>query len=210
MLRAMMKAKYSKECLGHYGLALKYYTHFTSPIRRYPDTLVHRMLREFLFENKVDQENIDYWTKMLPVFAKYTSECEKTAVDCERECFSMKAAEYMESHIGEDFNGVVSSLTKFGMFVELSNGVEGLVHISAILNDYYEYDERRMILIGMRKHNYFQLGDRIVVKVVNASKISKTIDFKIVNVIDVHKEEKKKKKGDRRYENHRSKQKGKF
>lgn len=206
MLRSMMKARYSEECLGHYGLALKYYTHFTSPIRRYPDTLVHRMLHEFLFEKKTNQENINYWINHLPEFALYTSQCEKTAVDCERDVISMKAAEYMEGHIGEVFDGIISSLTNFGMFVELPNGVEGLIHISKIDFDYYSFDEQRMIIIGEMSRRYFQLGDRVRVKVTNASKAAKTIDFGLVKSIDNHVKGKKKKGG--KHENHRSKQKG--
>lgn len=210
LLRSMMKAKYSEECLGHYGLGLEYYTHFTSPIRRYPDTLVHRMLREFLFEGKTNIENISYWENNLSEFARYTSMCEKTAVDCEREVNDMKMAEYMENHIGEVYEGIVSSLTNFGIFVCLDNGIEGLIHISNINNDYYEYDSERMIIIGKRSHKYFQLGDKLVVKVISASKDNQNIDFSLVKAIDTHQEVKKKKKDGRKYENHRFKQKSKL
>lgn len=199
LLRSMMKARYSEECLGHYGLALKYYTHFTSPIRRYPDTLVHRMIREFLFENKTSEDNIHYWINHLPDFSLYTSRCEKTAVDCEREVISMKMAEYMSGFIGKHYEGLISSLTSFGMFVELENGVEGLIHIGNIDYDFYEFDEQRMIIVGQRSKRYFQLGDKLIISVKAASKTNRTVDFNLVKAIDNHKivttNKAKKKKG---------------
>ena len=182
LLRCMQKAVYRPENLGHYGLASSCYTHFTSPIRRYPDTTVHRLLRTYLFENKLDNSTIRKWEEKLVYIAEHSSERERASVDCEREVEDMKMAEYMESHIGEEFEGMISSVTSFGMFVELDNLVEGLVPLRD-MPDFFVYDEERMTLTGEKSHVKYSIGERVLVKVVRASKEDKTIDFEIVKKV---------------------------
>ena len=182
LLRCMQKAVYRPENLGHYGLASSCYTHFTSPIRRYPDTTVHRLLRTYLFENKLDNSTIRKWEEKLVYIAEHSSERERASVDCEREVEDMKMAEYMESHIGEEFEGMISSVTSFGMFVELDNLVEGLVPLRD-MPDFFVYDEDRMTLTGEKSHVKYTIGERVLVKVVRASKEDKTIEFEIVKKV---------------------------
>ena len=178
----MQKADYLPENLGHYGLASSCYTHFTSPIRRYPDTTVHRLLRTYLFENKLDNSTIRKWEEKLVYIAEHSSERERASVDCEREVEDMKMAEYMESHIGEEFEGMISSVTSFGMFVELDNLVEGLVPLRD-MPDFFVYDEERMTLTGEKSHVKYSIGERVKVRVVRASKEDKTIDFEVVKKV---------------------------
>ena len=182
LLRSMQKAVYSPDNLGHYGLASKCYTHFTSPIRRYPDTTVHRLLRTYLFDNKIDMNTIHKWEEKLVYIAEHSSEKERSSVDCEREVEDMKMAEYMEKHIGEEFEGMISSVTSFGMFVELPNLIEGLVPIKD-MPDFFHYDEERMTLTGEKSHVKYSIGDKVVVKVVRASKEDQTIDFEVVKKV---------------------------
>lgn len=182
LLRCMQKAVYKPVNLGHYGLASTCYTHFTSPIRRYPDTTVHRLLRTYLFENKIDNTTIRKWEEKLVYIADHSSDRERASVDCEREVEDMKMAEYMENHIGEEFNGMISSVTSFGMFVELDNLVEGLVPLRD-MPDFFVYDEERMTLTGEKSHVKYTIGDKVRVKVVRASKDDKTIDFEIVKKV---------------------------
>lgn len=182
LLRCMQKAVYKPVNLGHYGLASTCYTHFTSPIRRYPDTTVHRLLRTYLFENKIDNTTIRKWEEKLVYIADHSSDRERASVDCEREVEDMKMAEYMENHIGEEFNGMISSVTSFGMFVELDNLVEGLVPLRD-MPDFFVYDEERMTLTGEKSHVKYTIGERVRVKVVRASKEDKTIDFEIVKKV---------------------------
>lgn len=182
LLRCMQKAVYKPVNLGHYGLASTCYTHFTSPIRRYPDTTVHRLLRTYLFENKIDNSTIRKWEEKLVYVADHSSDRERASVDCEREVEDMKMAEYMESHIGEEFDGMISSVTSFGMFVELDNLVEGLVPLRD-MPDFFVYDEERMTLTGEKSHVKYTIGERVRVKVVRASKEDKTIDFEIVKKV---------------------------
>ena len=182
LLRCMQKAVYKPVNLGHYGLASTCYTHFTSPIRRYPDTTVHRLLRTYLFENKIDNATIRKWEEKLVYVADHSSDRERASVDCEREVEDMKMAEYMESHIGEEFDGMISSVTSFGMFVELDNLVEGLVPLRD-MPDFFVYDEERMTLTGEKSHVKYTIGERVKVKVVRASKEDKTIDFEIVKKV---------------------------
>lgn len=182
LLRCMQKAVYKPVNLGHYGLASTCYTHFTSPIRRYPDTTVHRLLRTYLFENKIDNSTIRKWEEKLVYVADHSSDRERASVDCEREVEDMKMAEYMESHIGEEFDGMISSVTSFGMFVELDNLVEGLVPLRD-MPDFFVYDEERMTLTGEKSHVKYTIGERVKVKVVRASKEDKTIDFEIVKKV---------------------------
>lgn len=179
LLRSMQKAVYRPENLGHFGLASKCYTHFTSPIRRYPDTTVHRLLRTYLFKHKLDDSTMKHWEEKLVYVSEHSSERERASIDCEREVEDMKMAEYMEKHIGEEFEGMISSVLSFGMFVELDNLIEGLVPIKD-MNDFFVYDEERMSLTGERSHVKYTIGERVLVKVVRASKIEKIIDFEIV------------------------------
>ena len=182
LLRSMQKAVYRAENLGHYGLASSCYTHFTSPIRRYPDTTVHRLLRTYLFDGKMDMGTIRKWEEKLIYIAEHSSERERAAVDCEREVEDMKMAEYMEQHIGETFEGMISSVTSFGMFVELDNLIEGLVSFKD-MDDFYHYDEERMTLTGEKNHVKYSIGDKVMVKVIRASKEEKTIDFEVVKKV---------------------------
>ena len=178
----MQKAVYKPENLGHYGLASQCYTHFTSPIRRYPDTTVHRLLRTYLFEGKADMGTVRKWEEKLVYITEHSSSRERAAVECEREVEDMKMAEYMEEHIGEEFEGMVSSVTSFGMFIELDNLIEGLVPLRD-MNDFFHYDEEHMTLTGERTHIQYRIGDRVLVKVVRASREEKTIDFEIIKKV---------------------------
>ena len=179
LLRNMQKAIYLPQNIGHYGLASKCYTHFTSPIRRYPDTTVHRLLRTYLFEKKLDQETLKHWEQKLVYIADHSSSTERASVECEREVEDMKMAEYMEKHIGETFEGMISTVTNFGMFVELDNLIEGLVRITD-LKGFYNYVEESQMLIDEKTHNMYRLGDKVLVKVIRASKEEKAIDFELI------------------------------
>src|SRR4051812_25708990 len=182
MLRSMQQAKYDPENLGHFGLSAEYYTHFTSPIRRYPDTIVHRLIRTYLIEGKIDSATQEKWNARLPEIAEHSSKMERRAVDAERETDELKKAEYMEDKIGEEYDGIISSVTNFGMFVELPNTIEGLVHVSYMTDDYYRFDERHFAMIGERTGNVFRIGDEITVRVVKVNKDERSIDFEIVGM----------------------------
>lgn len=177
LLRSMQKAVYDKTNIGHFGLASKCYTHFTSPIRRYPDTTVHRLLRTYLFNKNIDIDTIKYWDQKLEPLALHTSERERASIECEREVDDMKMAEYMEKHIGEEFEGVVSSVMSFGMFIELPNKIEGLVRIDDLTDDYYRYEESLFALVGDKNKRGYRLGDEVKVVVEAANKINHTVDF---------------------------------
>ena len=183
LLRSMQKAVYRENNLGHYGLASKCYTHFTSPIRRYPDTTVHRLLHTYLFDNDLSSETIRHWEQKLPVIAEVASARERASVDCEREVDDMKMAEYMEDHIGEEFEGMISGITNFGIFVELDNLIEGLCRLQD-MKDFYHFDEKTMTATGEKTKKTFRMGDRVLVKVVRASKDDATIDFDIIKKVD--------------------------
>ncbi len=180
LLRSMRKAVYQKENIGHFGLGSKCYTHFTSPIRRYPDLEVHRLLRKYLYENKIDNETIDYYNANLDYIAEQASEREQASVDAEREVDDMKMAEYMENHIGEEFDGVISGVENFGFFVELDNLIEGLVHVNSLKGDYFNYVPELLCLIGQNTKKRYTIGDKVHIKVVGASKEARTIDFELV------------------------------
>ncbi|WML30116.1 ribonuclease R [Neobacillus sp. OS1-32] len=182
MLRSMQQAKYDPECLGHFGLSTQFYTHFTSPIRRYPDTIVHRLIRTYLIEGKLDEATREKWNAQLPEIAEHSSKMERRAVDAERDTDELKKAEYMEDKIGEEYDGIISSVTNFGMFVELGNTIEGLVHVSYMTDDYYRFDERHYAMIGERTGNVYRIGDEITVRVVKVNKDEHSIDFEIVGM----------------------------
>lgn len=177
LLRMMAKAKYSERNIGHYGLASDCYTHFTSPIRRYPDLIVHRYLRQYLFEGRVSEKYQDLAYSKIVVAANHSSKKERDAIDCEYEVSDMKKAEYMQKHIGETYEATITSVTNFGLFAALDNTIEGFIHIST-LPGYYVYNENRMSLVGPNKE--YRLGDRITVRVKKASKELRQVDFAVV------------------------------
>ena len=181
LLRSMQKAIYDTKNIGHFGLASKCYTHFTSPIRRYPDTTVHRLLHTYLFNKNLNIDTVRYWENRLPFIAEHSSLKERNSIECEREVDDMKKAEYMEKHIGEKFEGVISGVMSFGIFVELPNLIEGLVHVEDMKGDFYTYDESSFALIGKKNKRGYRLGDDISVIVKSASKEKHTIDFVIDN-----------------------------
>jgi ribonuclease R len=182
MLRSMQQAKYDPESLGHFGLSAEFYTHFTSPIRRYPDLIVHRLIRTYLVEGKMDEATKEKWNANLPEIADHTSKRERRSVDAERETDDLKKAEYMLDKIGEEYTGIIGSVTNFGMFVELPNTIEGLVHVSFMTDDYYRFDERQLAMIGERTGNVFRIGDEIDVRVSNVNKEERAIDFEIIGM----------------------------
>ena len=178
LLRSMMQARYAPENIGHFGLAATYYSHFTSPIRRYPDLLIHRIIKEFL-HGKIDEKRVRSLVPIVSEASKQASEMERVAVDAERELDALKKAEFMQQHIGEVFEGIISSVTNFGLFVELPNTIEGLVHITSLYDDYYVYDERYMTLIGERTGKEYALGEKIRVLVSNVNLDSREIFFEV-------------------------------
>ena len=178
LLRSMRKAVYQKENIGHFGLGSKCYTHFTSPIRRYPDLEVHRLLRTYLYNHKLDNETINYYQANLDYIATQSSEREQASVEAEREVMDMKMAEYMENYIGQIYEGIISGVTNFGLFIKLPNLIEGLVHISS-LKGFYNYVPELLSLVCDNKIKY-SLGQTVKVKVTGASKENSTIDFEIV------------------------------
>jgi ribonuclease R len=180
LLRCMQKAVYSTNNIGHFGLGLKNYTHFTSPIRRFPDTTVHELLRTYLFNKELDNETIDYYQKYLINVADYSSEREQAAVDAEREVLDMKMAEYMEDKIGNEYSGIINTVTNFGFFVQLDNLVEGLVHVNT-LEGYYEYVPDLLALVNRNGSKMYKIGDEVKIKVINADKNTKMIDFEVID-----------------------------
>lgn len=175
-LRSMQQAKYKAENLGHFGLAAKYYTHFTSPIRRYPDLIVHRLLKEQL-NGKMTENRQQKLKSQLPEIAMHTSKRERIATEAERETTLIKEIEYMARFLGDEFEGIISGVTAFGIFVELDNGVEGLVHVSTMVNDYYEYMEKEYALVGEMTNFRYRLGDKVTVILTRASVKERSIDF---------------------------------
>ena len=175
-LRSMKQAKYTVECTGHFGLACQYYCHFTSPIRRYPDLQIHRIIKEHL-RGKLTQERAAHYTDKLPEVAKHSSMTERRAAEAERETEKRKKAEYMEEHIGEVYEGVISGITQWGLFVELPNTVEGLIHVSALPGDYFYYDESVYEMVGRESGVSYKLGQRIAIVVKAADRMTGTVDF---------------------------------
>lgn len=189
LLRSMRKAIYSKDNIGHFGLASKAYTHFTSPIRRYPDLVVHRLLKKYLVEQDYSMSTISYLEQNLVEVAAHSSEREVAADQAERDVDDMKMAEYMESHIGEEYEGIISSVTNFGFFVELPNLIEGLVHVQTLKGDYYDYVSESLALIGHNTKKTYRIGDHVKIQCVSASKETAMIDFQLVE--DSHDRSKK-------------------
>jgi ribonuclease R len=179
LLRSMMQARYSPEAVGHFGLAAKYYSHFTSPIRRYPDLMIHRIIKEFI-NGKIDDKRSEKLASIVEYASKQSSDMERLAQEAEREVDDLKKAEYMSDRIGEEFEGVISSVTGFGFFAELPNTIEGLVHISELDDDYYVFDERHLTLIGERTKKIYRLGDSVKVKVTKVDIDNREIYFQVV------------------------------
>ena len=184
LLRSMKKAIYSKDNIGHFGLASDCYTHFTSPIRRFPDLTVHRLLRNYIFENNLSMNVINYYNSALVQIAEHSSEREQAAINAERDVDDMKMAEYMEKHVGEQFDGIITNVSNFGFFVQLPNLVEGLVHVKSLIDDYYNYVPEMLSLVGQSSNKIYRIGDEVHIKVVGASKINSTVDFEIQEVKD--------------------------
>ncbi|NBI27707.1 ribonuclease R [Chengkuizengella marina] len=182
MLRSMKQAKYDAESSGHFGLAADFYSHFTSPIRRYPDLVIHRIIREVLTKGTLTDKRHEYLSSRMEDIAVQSSERERLAVDAERETDDLKKAEYMLDKVGEEFEGIVSSVTSFGMFVELNNSVEGLIRLSDLTDDYYHYHEMQLALIGERTANIYRIGDEVKVRVSRVNIEDYTIDFELVNM----------------------------
>jgi len=179
MLRTLPQARYSDKPLGHFGLSTRYYTHFTSPIRRYPDLMVHRILRLSLNKRLTGAETRKL-ASILPKLVQHCSEQERLAIEAERECMDLKKVEFMESRIGEEFAGIISGVTSFGFFVELPNTVEGLIHISSLNDDFYFYDEKSYSLIGERTAKKYSLGDAVRVRVERVDKEMRTVYFSLL------------------------------
>ena len=178
-LRSMCQAKYTTENTGHFGLAAKYYTHFTSPIRRYPDLQIHRIIKENL-RGRLNENRIEHYDKILPEVAKQCSERERLAEETEREVVKMKKAEYMRMHIGEEYEGVISGVTKWGIYVELPNTVEGLVHVVDLRDDHYNFIEQTYEMVGEHTGKTYKLGEKVRVRVSDADKLLRTINFELV------------------------------
>ncbi len=178
-LRSMKQAKYSVESSGHFGLAAQYYCHFTSPIRRYPDLQIHRIIKEQL-RGRLQEERVAHYRGILPEVAKHSSQTERRADEAERETDKLKKAEYMEAHLGEVFEGVVSGVTAWGIYVELPNTVEGLIHVAKLPGDYYYYKEETYEMVGEATGRTFKLGMKVKVMAVATDKLTRTIDFSLV------------------------------
>jgi len=179
LLRTMQLAKYSNENIGHFGLASKYYCHFTSPIRRYPDLFIHRVISDYL-AGELDKKKVLKYRRQSAKFAQISSDMEQEEEEAERELYGIKKCEYMQKHIGEEFDGTVSGVTSFGVFVELANTVEGLSRVEEMKDDYYQYDEHNMKLIGKHTGKEYRLGDRVRVKCISANKLLRRIDFQLL------------------------------
>ena len=176
ILRSMKQAKYTTECTGHFGLAARYYCHFTSPIRRYPDLQIHRIIKENL-RGKMTEAKIRHYQEILDEVARQSSAMERRAEEAERETIKMKKAEYMESQIGQVYEGIISGVTDWGFYVELENTVEGLVHVNSLTDDYYIYDNSRYTLTGEKKKKSFAIGQKVKVRVAQADAGERTVDF---------------------------------
>ena len=179
-LRSMKQARYSTENTGHFGLAAKYYTHFTSPIRRYPDLQIHRIIKENL-RGRLNEDRVSHYAEILPGAAVQCSTKERTAEEAEREVVKLKKAEYMRAHIGEEYEGVISGVTRWGIYVELPNTVEGLVHVADMWDDHYEVIEQSYELAGEHTGKTYKLGQTVRVRVSDADKVQRTVNFEIMD-----------------------------
>ena len=188
-IQTMAKAKYSDINIGHYGIASKRYAHFTSPIRRYPDLTLHRLVKEYT--HNMNEKTISYWKNKLFDIAIQSSKKEQDAIDCERDVDKMKMAQYMENHIGEEFDGIISGVTQFGFFVELANTCEGLVRLDSLGGDYYSYNKDLSAILGKNSKKTYMYGDKVKVKVVSASRETSQVDFELVGDNNYAKKEKK-------------------
>ena len=177
-LRSMKQAKYTVDCIGHFGLAAKYYCHFTSPIRRYPDLQIHRIIKESIHGTLLE-ERISHYDSILTDVAIQASMLERRAEEAERETDKLKKCEYMEGFVGEEFEGVISGISNWGMYVELPNTVEGMVHISTLTDDYYIFDQAKYCLTGEMTKKTYKLGQKIKVVVEKTDRLLKTIDFSL-------------------------------
>ncbi|CAM4515331.1 ribonuclease R [Paenibacillus endophyticus] len=183
MLRSMKQAKYDAQSLGHFGLAAEFYSHFTSPIRRYPDLVIHRIIREVLNGGgHLTEARHETLTARMPEVAQHSSERERVAVDAERDTEQLKKCEYMLDKVGEEFEGIISSVTSFGMFIELENSVEGLIRLSDMSDDYYNFHEQHMILVGERTSKIYRIGDEVKIRVTRVSMTEHTIDFELMDM----------------------------
>ena len=178
-LRSMKRAKYTTACTGHFGLATKYYCHFTSPIRRYPDLQIHRIIKENL-RGRLGEKRIEHYDQMLPQVAAQSSELERRAEEAERETEKLKKVTYMLEHLGEVFPGVISSIAGWGIYVELDNTIEGMVHVSNLEGDYFQYQEETYEMVGETTGVRYKLGQRVKIKVAAADPFMRTIDFFLV------------------------------
>ena len=183
LLRSMQQARYSEDNYGHYGLAAEYYTHFTSPIRRYPDLIVHRLIRTYSQDQ--GEATKAKWAEALPEIADHSSKMERRAVDAEREVDSMKKAEYMADKVGEEFDGIISSVTKFGIFIELPNTVEGMIHLNELKQDYFHFIENQLALVGERTRQTFKIGQKVRVKVTKSDPETREIDFELLEAEEI-------------------------
>ena len=182
VLRTLKIARYEEINEGHFGIASKYYCHFTSPIRRYPDLFIHRVISKYLEENyDVDEKFILEYKEQAKDRAKRASEREKIATKVERDSEALKKAEFMENKIGEEYNGIISSVTSFGVFVELDNTVEGLIRFDDLGNEYFIYDEEKKRLIGEKTNKIYKIGDKVRIRVKDANKLLRTVDFELVS-----------------------------
>ena len=180
MLRSMKQARYSTECTGHFGLSCKYYCHFTSPIRRYPDLQIHRIIKENL-HGELSEKRIEHYRHILPTVANDNSAKERRAEEAERDVIKLKEIEYMSEHIGEEFDGVISGVTSNYIFVELDNTVEGAVSVAYMYDDFYYFNEQEYAMVGEKTKKKYQLGDKVRIKVLKCDKIKKTIDFSLID-----------------------------
>ena len=178
LLRSMRQARYSEHNEGHFGLAKIFYTHFTSPIRRYPDLIVHRLLRRYIIEN--NRSDLSYWEENLPLIADHTSQMERRAVEAERDTEELKKTEFMVDKLNQTFQATISGVTKFGVFVELPNTVEGLVHVKTMRTDHFEYDSEKMSLVGRNTGFELRIGQEVFVKLKKADVLDRTLDFEII------------------------------